>query len=172
MPSAGGAVIKHHGGGKHGGRGFRSRAGDASLGQVINSSGADSEVQQPSNADSASEGWIYVCGHRIQKASLHIDSHGNVYVPDSEEESGTEEAEACGLDVAVGMDHAVDLSPQVPKAVGVELVPKGDTVVDGVVDEVPDVAAEVPTNKDVPSDVPKQLKEVLANLDQSTMTSL
>jgi hypothetical protein len=165
MPSPGDAVIKHHGGGKHGGRGFRSCAGDASLGKVVNSSGADSEVQQPSNADSASEGWIYVRGHRIQKAGLHIDSHGNVYVPDSEEESGTEEAEACGLDVAAGMDLAVDLTPQVPKAVGVELVPEGDAVVDGVVDEVSDVASAVPTNKDVPHDVPEQLKEVLVNLD-------
>jgi hypothetical protein len=178
MPGAGGVVIKHHGGGKHGGRGFRRRAGDASVGQVVISSGADSEVQQPSNADSASKGWIYVRGHRIQKAGLHIDSHGNVYVPDSEEESGTEEAEVCGLDVAAGMDLAMDLTPQVPKAVGVELVPAGDAVVDGVVDQVPDVATDqaphedlpvkgspVATNKDVPPEVPEELKEVLGNLD-------
>lgn len=177
MPGAVGAVIKHHGGGKNGGHGFRRRAGDASLDQVVNSSGADSEVQQPSSADSASEGWIYVRGHRIKKAGLHIDCHGNVYVPDSEEESGTEEAEACGLDVAAGMDLAVDLTSR--KAVGVELLPEGDAVVDGVVDQVPDVAADqaphedlpvkgppvVATSKDVPPEVREQLKEVLANLD-------
>lgn len=75
-----------------------------------------------------------------------------------------------------GSRHGPD--PQVPKAVGVELVPAGDAVVDGVVDQVPDVATDqaphedlpvkgspVATNKDVPPEVPEELKEVLGNLD-------
>ncbi|CAD6259701.1 unnamed protein product [Miscanthus lutarioriparius] len=144
MPGAGVAVMKPHGGGvvKHAGRGIRRRSGDGSLGQVVNAGSADSEVEQASSTDSASEGWIYVRGHRIKKAGLHIDCHGNVYVPDSEaEESGTEEPEACGLDVTAGMDLAVDLTPKVHDAVGVERVPEGDAVGAAVVDQVPDMAA-------------------------------
>jgi hypothetical protein len=169
MPGTGGAVMKPHGRGvvKHAGRGIRRRGGDGSLGQVVNAGSADSEVEQPSSVDSASEGWIYVRGHRIKKAGLHIDCHGNVYVPDSEaEESSTEEPEACG-DVAKGMDLAV------------ELVPEGDAVGAAVVDQIPNVAADqaphadlpvkgplvLATNKDVPPEVPEQLKEVIANMD-------
>ena len=83
MRAVGGAVMEPHGESvlKAGGRGVRGRNSGGSLGQVVKAGSADSKVDKPSSADSAREGWIYVRGHRLKKAGLHIYCHGTCTSP-------------------------------------------------------------------------------------------
>ena len=168
MRAAGGDVMEPHGESvlKAGGRGVRGRNSGGSLGQVVKAGSADSKVDKPSSADSAGEGWIYVRGHRLKKAGLHINCHGNVYVPDSEDEESSMEDQACGLHVSAGTKLAMDLTPQVHDeatvgAAGVEMAP--DVTADQAAHK--DLPVDEDSRMKVPTEVPEQLKEVLANMD-------
>lgn len=141
---------------KAGGRGIRDRSGGGSLGQVVKAGSPDSKVDKPNSDDSPRDGWIYVRGHRIEKAGLHIDPDGNVYVPDSEDEESGMEYQACGQHVSAGKELVMDLNPQVHdetavQAAGVEIAS--------------DMVADEDSRMKVPTEVPEPLKEVLANMD-------
>ncbi|CAN6164036.1 unnamed protein product [Urochloa humidicola] len=98
--------------------------------------------------------YVVVRGRRIERAGLRINSQGEVYVPDSEEEDDMEmEDVAVGLaaDGAPGMEVAVDRAP------GVEVAAVGRSGLE--------VSVEGAPGMEFAPDVQAHLDAVLAGID-------
>jgi hypothetical protein len=99
---------------------------------------ATESTLKPTSAYSAEEPWIYVRGCRIERAGLRfrVNSQGELYVPDSEDE---EEA----LEVSANGPVDVDLAPVVAAdgAAGVDLPPTVGADAASDIDLPPAVAA-------------------------------
>lgn len=85
--------------------------------------------------------WIIVCGHRIRRVGLRINNHGEVYVPDSEDE-----------------DVMEDVTSKAPA--GMEVAAEGATGKEVAADEAARMASE-----ELPPKVQACLEKVLAGMD-------
>ncbi|KAF8711374.1 hypothetical protein HU200_029405 [Digitaria exilis] len=124
-------------------------------------------------------GWIVVRGRRIRRAGLRINSKGEVFVPDSEDEDAMEDGvfvpdseeedamEDEALEGAAGMevaaDGARDMEVAAEGARGVEVAADGDPGVELPTTEAPTMDGT--PDMELPPEVQARLKKVLAGMD-------
>ncbi|CAL4913585.1 unnamed protein product [Urochloa decumbens] len=118
--------------------------------------------------------YVVVRGHRIERVGLRINSQGEVYVPDSEEEDDMEmEDVAVGLAAngAPGMEVAADGAPgmevAVDRAPGMEVATDGASGMEVSADRTPglEVAADGAPGVEFAPEVQARLDAVLAGID-------